>query len=73
MYHHNCFSCIFLSKEETIPKKDSQKGRPSSVAMNKWFEMLCIEVEAGGELFTVSELHSKMMEFAGESEVYSVK
>ena len=76
VYHHNCFSRIFLSKEkETIPKMDSQKGRPSSVAMNKWFEMLChwLEVEAGGELFTVSELHSKMMEFAGESEVYSVK
>ena len=33
--------------------------------------MSVLEFEAGGELFTVSELHSKIMEFAGEFEVYS--
>ena len=77
MYHHNCFFLRFLlSKDKNIiPKVSSQKGRPSSVAMQKWFEMLCqwLESEASAELFTVCELHSKMVEFAGESEVYSVK
>ena len=35
--------------------------------------MLCqwLEFEAGGELLTVSKLHSKTIEFTGKSEVYS--
>ena len=30
----------------------------------------CIRSQAGAELFTLSELHSEMVEYAGESEVY---
>ena len=50
-------------------------GRPSSAVMLKWFDMLCqwLESKAGAELFTLGELHSKMVEFAGGSEVYSIK
>ena len=41
----------------------------------KWFEMLYqwLESEAGAEMYTLSELHAKMAEFSGGSEIYSIK
>ena len=41
----------------------------------KWFEMLYqwLESEAGAEMYTLSELHAKMAEFADGSEIYSIK
>ena len=44
--------------------------------MSQWFEMLCNWLESEGEadLYTLAELHSKMIEFSGGShDVSSVK
>jgi len=43
--------------------------------MSHWFEMLCewLELVADSEPYTISELHSKMAELAGNSEIYSAK
>ncbi len=44
--------------------------------MLQWFKVLCqwLESEAGAELYTLSELHVKMVEFSGnESNVYTIK
>lgn len=72
VYHTNCFSQFMLQKEKGTISTVKTQGRPSNPVMQKWFEMLCqwLESKAGGELFTLSELHSKMVEFAGDSEVY---
>ncbi len=40
-----------------------------------WFRLLIqwLESESGAELYTLSELHSKMVEFSKGSDVYSIK
>lgn len=64
-----------LHKEKGAISTGKTQGRSSNPAMQKWFEKLCqwLESEAGAELFTLSELHSKMVEFAGKSEVYTIR
>ena len=40
-----------------------------------WFQMLCqwLESEADAELYTLTELHAKMVEVSGGSDVYTPK
>ncbi len=40
-----------------------------------WFQRLCqwLESEADAELYTLTELHAKMVEFSGGSDVYTLK
>ena len=57
----------------SIAKKVS--GRPKDIGMLHCFEMLYmwLDSEADAKLYTLAELHSKMAEFSGESEIYSIK
>ena len=52
-------------------------GRPQDEGMLKWFKVLIewLESESGAELYTLTELHSKMVEFAdGDGDgVYTIK
>lgn len=43
--------------------------------MLKWFKVLIewLESESGAELYTLTELHSKMVEFSDGDDVYTVK
>ena len=43
--------------------------------MGQYFKQLYqwLDLEAGSELYAVVELHAKMVEFSGESEVYTIK
>ena len=77
VYHAQCFSQFMLNKEKcsTLSTVNAQ-GRPVDAEMLQWFEMLCpwIKSEACAELYTLSELHTKMVEFSdNESEVYTIK
>ena len=43
--------------------------------MLKWFNILVewLESESGAELYTITELHSKMIEFSDGADVYTIK
>ena len=43
--------------------------------MLKWFKALIewLESESGAELYTLTELHSKMVEFSDGGDVYTIK
>jgi hypothetical protein len=49
--------------------------RKEDQGMRQWFEMLChwLKSEGGADLYTLAELHAKMTEFVGESEVYTIQ
>ena len=50
-------------------------GRPEDQGMLYWFQMLYqwLELETDAELYSLTELHSKMVEFSGGSDVYTLK
>ena len=50
-------------------------GRPQDKGMLKWFKALIewLESESGAELYTLTELHSKMVEFSDGGDVYTIK
>ena len=76
VYHDNCFSRFMLNKElgRTTATKTVQ-GRPKDQGMLQSFEKLCLwlDTEADAELYTLSELHTKMEEFSDQFGVYSIK
>ena len=76
IYHDNCFSRFMLNKElgGTIATKTVQ-GRPTDQGMLQSFEKLCLwlDTEADAELYTLSELRTKMEEFSDQFGVYSIK
>ena len=78
VYHDGCFSRFMLNKElRRMPQTATKaaQGRPQDQGMLQSFEKLCLwlETEADAELYTLSELHSKMEEFSDECVVYSIK
>ena len=75
VYHDNCLSRFLLNKEITKTPKYKAPGRHCDQEKMKWSEMLYqwLESEAGAEMYTLSELHAKMAEFADGSEIYSIK
>ena len=79
VYHDSCCSRFMLNKEKSsaaMPTvKPKTQGRPQDQGMLQWFEKLCqwLEIEAGADLYTLTELHDKMIEFSGGTQVYTVK
>lgn len=75
IYHGNCYSRFILLKNLNTTPENTIKGRPEDLEMRQWFEMLCdwLECEGDADLYTLSELHSKMTEFCGGSDVYTIK
>ncbi len=74
VYHDNCLSRFLLHKELNT-KMSKNSGRHCDQEKMKWFQMLYLwlESEAGAEMYTLSELHAKMAEFSGGSDIYSIK
>ena len=70
VYHSKCL----MNKELEQATDSASKilGKPEDQMMLHWFKML-LELEAGGESFTLTKLHDKMKEISDNSEVYTVK
>ena len=65
-----------LNKEKSSAAMPTVKPKThQDQGMLQWFEKLCqwLEIEAGADLYTLTELHDKMIEFSGGTEVYTVK
>ena len=78
VYHDLCFSRFMLKKDldkKRPGSKHQDGGRHQDEQMMHWFNLLIMwfESESGAELYTLSELHSKMAEFSDGSNVYSMK
>ena len=74
IYHVNCYSRFLLNKRNASSAA-RVLGRPQDKGMLYWFQRLCqwLESEADAELYTLTELHAKMVEFSGGSDVYTLK
>lgn len=74
IYHSDCYSRFTLMKNLS-GTEGKTKGRPEDQEMRHWFEVLCnwLESEGDADLYSLSDLHTKMTEFSGESEVYTIK
>ena len=73
-YHKTCLQRFLLDRKS--PDQDAaEKGRPVDERMSHWFEILCLwlEIDSNGELYTLQELHSKMLDLAGHEDVYCAK
>ena len=77
VYPNSCFSRFMLSKQLDGATAKRSRGRPEDQQMGQYFKELCqwLDLEAGSELYTIAELHAKMVEFSGEGddEVYKAK
>lgn len=85
IYNSNCHSRFIPLKTLSTTPGNTIKGRPEDQEMRQWFEMLCNWLEASlpanriasrntdADLYTLSELHGKMTEFCGGSDVYTIK
>ena len=68
VYHDLCFSRFMLKKDldkKRPGSKHQDGGRHQDEQMMHWFNLLIMwfESESGAELYTLSELHSKMADF----------
>ena len=76
-YHRGCYRNFFREEQEVAdeaPVKKSSVGRPVSEEKRNSFDKLCEWLEKDTEQHTVSELRSKMQEFAGSNEnAYATK
>ncbi len=74
VYHAACLS-MFLGETDENPLEKKSQGRAPNIQMQRAFEALCVWLESGGgtELYTLSELHTKMDELSVGSELYSIK
>ena len=74
IYHANCYLQFLLNKGNSL-STECAPGRPKDTGMMHWFRMLCqwLESEANAEHYTLVELHDKMTEFSGRSDVYTPK
>ena len=70
-----CLKKISTKKKKRPGSKHQDGGRHQDEQMMHWFNLLIMwfESESGAELYTLSELHSKMAEFSDGSNVYSMK
>ena len=75
VYHNHCLSRFLLYKELSAIKTPTISGRHSDEEKIKWFELLSdwLDSAAGAEMCTLKDLHNKMAEISGRSEVYSMK
>ena len=74
IYHANCYSRFLLNKVQNA-SATSVVGRPQDKEMLHWFKKLCewLESNPDAELYTLTELHAKMVEISDGGEVYSLK
>ena len=74
VYHKECLTKFMLSWP-SFEAENKLKSCPVDESMLQSFEMLCIwlEVEADAELYTVTELHTKMTELANGEAIYGTK
>ena len=74
VYHDNCPTRFLLNKELTT-NTPKISGKHCDEEKMEWFQRLYhwLELEAGAEMYTLSELHAKMAEFSDGSEIYSIK
>ena len=74
VYHKECLT-RFMLNWTSLETKKKPMGHPVDENMLQSFEMLCIwlELEADAELYTATELHTKMTELANGEAVYSTK
>jgi len=79
-YHKSCLSIFHnLAKPLNIGnyrKENVQNvkvGRPEEEEKRLHFDRLCDWMEGEAELYTITELHSKMIEMAGSETVYGTK
>ena len=74
IYHTNCYSRFLLNKEQNATTTNVL-GRPQDKKMLHCFDLLCqwLKSNPDAELYTLTELHDKMIELSDGSEVYSVK
>ena len=66
VYHDHCFSRFMLKKDldkRNAGGKDQDGGRHQDENLMHWLGLLIgwLESESGAELYTLSELHSKMI------------
>ena len=75
VYHDHCLSRFLLYKELSAIKTPTIPGRHSDEVKTKWFELLCdwLNSTAGAEMCSLKDLHNKMAEISGRSEIYSMK
>jgi hypothetical protein len=75
VYHDNCLSRLLLHKQlDTKHPKilDGTVIRKKNEVVSKAL-YLWLESEAGAEMYALSELHAKMAEFSGGSDINSIK
>ena len=72
VYHQNCMNRFRINR---LNANTGKKGRPVNTPMMKAYERVCywLENETDCELYTLQELHEKMVSFADGGEVYTVK
>ena len=75
IYHDSCFSRFMLNKQLNTATAKKTQGRPEDEEMGHCCKQLCqwLDLEAGSELYTVAELHAKMVELSAGAEVYTTK
>lgn len=79
VYHKNCHALFVSSKQRasnhTAKKGSFNRGRPQSTSRSSAFESLCDWLERCPDtvLFTLQDLHKKMVEIASYEEVYTEK
>ena len=68
-------SRFLLYKEFSAIKTPKISGRHSDEEKTKWFELLCdwLDSADSAEMCTLKDLHNKMAEISGKSEIYSMK
>ena len=72
-YHKSCYTKFRKVKYEPEQDKLNIPGRPADSKRTEYFEAICKWLESEGELYSLSEVHQKMIEVAGTEDVFSSK
>ena len=70
VYHISC-----MTKFRLKTNSDNKRGRPTDLSMLNGFSKVCewLENDADGDLYTLREVHDKMMELNGDAPCYTMK
>ena len=70
VYHTSC-----MTKFRLIINTGNKRGRPADVSMMENFKKICIwlEEDADCDLFTLQEMHDKMVELSEDTPCYTIK
>ena len=64
-YHITCIERFSLNKDQKASNA-STVGRSVSKIAQENFDILCVQLESEAEIYSLSEIHSKMIELVGE-------